>query len=165
MNEEQKWKEMFEPLAREGEEGAPANVERKLMAAFRARRAARRRWRWMGVGAVAAAAAVVAVLGLRTPERVPLPEVKIAKMPAPVTVAMAEPAPVKVSRRRARPVRRAVEEMVFYAIPNAGVDEPIERGEVVRVKLPQETVTMFGYAAADFVLGEDGTARAVRFVR
>ncbi len=165
MNEEQKWKEMFDPLARQWEDGAPENLERKLIAAFRARRAARRRWRWMGVGAVAAAAAMVGVLGLRTPEHAPLPEVKMAKLPAPATVAMAEPAPVKVSRRRPRPVRRAEEEMVFYAIPNAGIDEPIERGEVVRVKFPQETVTMFGYAAADFVLGEDGTARAVRFVR
>ena len=175
MNEEQKWAEMFAPLAREGGEGAPENAERTLVSAFRARRAARRVRRLLGAGLALAAAVILAVSVWKTPAPVAVESAKIAQSPTPLPAVAAEPVPVKTSRRRVRPVPRREEEMVFYSIPNAGVDEPIERGEVVRVSLPREAVGMFGIPVnpermqeivqADVVLGEDGTARAVRFVR
>ena len=51
----------------------------------------------------------------------------------------------------------------------------IERGQIVRVRLPRSALTVFGLPVneehveetirADVVLGEDGLARAVRFVK
>jgi hypothetical protein len=53
--------------------------------------------------------------------------------------------------------------------------EPMERGEVIRVQMPRSALVAFGLAVnveradtlvkADLLVGEDGTARAIRFVR
>ena len=50
---------------------------------------------------------------------------------------------------------------------------PVEDGHTVRVELPQAALSSFGLAAddtsgtvlADVLVGQDGLARAVRFVR
>lgn len=53
--------------------------------------------------------------------------------------------------------------------------EPIERGQIVRIRLPRSALATFGIPMnedraeeairADVLLGEDGLARAVRFVK
>ena len=53
--------------------------------------------------------------------------------------------------------------------------QPIEHGEIVRIRLPRSALATFGIPVneehaeeairADVVLGEDGLARAVRFVK
>ena len=53
--------------------------------------------------------------------------------------------------------------------------DPIVRGHIVRIRLPRSALTAFGLPwneenaeetiRADVVLGEDGMARAVRFVK
>ena len=65
-------------------------------------------------------------------------------------------------------------EIVTDFIPVVYDPEPIERGSVVRVRLPRSALATFGFPVneqraeepikADVLLGEDGLARAVRFV-
>jgi len=60
-------------------------------------------------------------------------------------------------------------------IPIVYDPEPIERGQIVRIRLPLAALASFGLPVneehagdairADVVLGEDGLARAVRFVK
>jgi hypothetical protein len=44
-------------------------------------------------------------------------------------------------------------------------DEPVSAGIVVRVKLPVQDETVSGEVEADVLLGDDGRAHAVRFVK
>ena len=65
--------------------------------------------------------------------------------------------------------------MVTEFIPIVYDPEPIERGQIVRIRLPLAALAGFGLPVneehaeetirADVVLGEDGLARAVRFVK
>jgi hypothetical protein len=60
-------------------------------------------------------------------------------------------------------------------IPLTYVDDAtaMESGHVVRVEVPRETLASFGipasdssqYVKADVVIGDDGVARAIRFVK
>jgi hypothetical protein len=175
---------------------APPRVEKFLLAALRERRAAspQRRQAWVArvaVGALAAVLILAAMLALRKPEVPRAVQVKSEpprlqpppedfKAPAPVYRAVRRP-PVRTqsaSRRKtarhpkAEPVNR---EVMTDFIPVVYDPEPIERGRVVRVRLPRSTLADFGLPMneqhagepinADVLLGEDGVARAVRFVR
>lgn len=130
-------------LARETVNAMPSSaVERNLVAAFRARRVRRR----IPYGAIAASVLMIAASAwlVRT------------AMPQPVSV-------------------RA--EVVTDFIPVAGADmgEPVDSPILVRVKLPRTALVKFGlpmneersseFVKADVVLGNDGLARAIRFVQ
>lgn len=94
----------------------------------------------------------------------------IVQLPTPATPAL-EPA---VERRPAPrlPVRRAVATEFFSLVPGPAlaVDEP----RLMRVRLPRAVLRSFGLPIdeeraaerilADVLVGEDGTAQAVRFV-
>jgi len=80
-------------------------------------------------------------------------------------------------RRAPRPVERrvaAVERSEFIPVGPWQAMEPMERGSIIRVRLPKSSLPGFGIPVsadrwhesipADIVLAEDGSMRAVRFV-
>jgi hypothetical protein len=131
--------------------------ERALLAAFDAFHARRRRHAWRGVWtAVAASAAMAAVLSWPEPRR-------LATAPAPVTApsAIASAAPPDDSGG-------------FVTWPGAEALPPFESGTLVRVELPASSLQALGISRtsssdavipAEVVIGQDGLARAVRFLQ
>jgi hypothetical protein len=65
--------------------------------------------------------------------------------------------------------------MNFYRLPDADRLPPLESVRIVRVELPVSSLRLMGFAVseepagssiqADVLLGQDGLARAVRFVQ
>jgi hypothetical protein len=63
----------------------------------------------------------------------------------------------------------------FFPLGYGGDQKPMERGEVIRVQMPSSALIAFGLPVnveradmpvkADLLVGEDGLARAIRFVR
>ncbi|MBO0860671.1 MAG: hypothetical protein J2P21_19750 [Chloracidobacterium sp.] len=63
----------------------------------------------------------------------------------------------------------------FFPLGYGGDQDPMERGEVIRVQMPRSALIAFGLPVnveradtpvkADLLVGEDGMARAIRFVR
>ena len=112
----------------------------------------------------------------------PHPAPQLVKAPAPVYHEVPQPRvrTVRASRRKtaqpqkAKPVPANREVMTDF-IPVVYDPEPIERGRIVRVRLPRSALADLGLPMneqhaeepikADVLLGEDGLARAVRFVR
>jgi hypothetical protein len=126
--------------------GAPADLERRVAAGFRRHHRARRLRRWALGAAIALAPVGMAIRGL------------VADRAAP---------------RRATPEAPAREIATeFFALPG---DWPDEELRLVRVRMPRAALASYGIpidaerlaerVTADFVVGVDGTARAVRFVR
>src|SRR5271165_1520502 len=148
---------------------APPGLEARLVREFR-RRGAMRRYRtaaWIGA-AVAVAAGLIAIVVLR-PQEPGRPPLLVAQIPAPPIRKTARPAAVTVKRR---PDRAAAPQTTqFYPLP--AVDGPLEYGAVMRVELPRSAMRMVGLPVneermfervqADVLVGQDGTARAVRF--
>ena len=136
-----------------GSQQAPPHVETAVMAAFRARLCTPRR-KWL-LGPVAAAAALAAILIWRS-----------AKVdgPAPVTPSLPAHAPELATDFFALP----------GALPPTGPDTAESR-HLIRIRIPRSEMRRFGLpvsfesdtpdVAADVLLGADGVARAVRFVR
>ena len=165
-------------LARADEsESAAPELERVLLQALRRRR--RSIWirRASGWGALAAALALVWSLGrsVAIPVRqeiaviTPTEVVEVAAAPVPAAVAAVRPL-------RHKPARATVKrEVVTDFIPVMVDPDPFERGRLVRVKLPRSALTAFGLPMneerfeeriqADVLVGEDGLARAIRFVK
>ena len=173
---------------------APLVVERMLLAAFHERQAAgrKRRQSWFRravVGGIAASFILAAILALRMPESphvahvksaTPAPAIEPAKIIEPVYHEPRKP-PVRTLRAARRkpvepPKMDAVNgEVATDFIPLVYDPEPVDRGRVVRVRLPRAALRTFGLPVneqlseepiqADVLLGEDGLARAVRFVR
>ena len=77
------------------------------------------------------------------------------------------------SQRRARPAEEVVTE--FIPLGNGDYSASVDAGQVVRVELPRSALSSIGLPVsadragerikADVLLGEDGLARAIRFVR
>jgi hypothetical protein len=173
----------------DGQRVAPAAVEQMLLAELRKRHAGSKRtwWARVGVAAVAAALIVAAVSFRRAPEQKTV-QIKPAEahVTSPVAPAVREVSKPRVrtlraSRRKAPPRKApsapvvAQREVMTEFIPIVYDPEPIERGQIVRIRLPSAALTMFGLPMneehaeeairADVLLGEDGMARAVRFVK
>lgn len=178
----------------DAERGASPFAETRLRAAFRQHHAAKRRafsFRWASLAGALACTAVVA-WRLATPTAVEAPE---PVRPAPPAVAAAAPVtpqvvkqePPVVARKRAvapvtvaksapkpRADREEAEVQDFIAIPYAPPLTSWDRGQVMRVRLPRQTLRSFGIPVneermfervpADLLMGEDGVARAIRFV-
>jgi hypothetical protein len=118
---------------------------------------------------------------------------KVAAVPPPVPPARTEPKPAAEPARKAararprvRPQREseslnvstpATRELTtdFFPIPYAPAMTHIDRGQLIRVNVPATSMRNFGLPVseermfdrvrADVLLGEDGIARAIRFVR
>ncbi len=179
MNEnEQELLQGLRALAADSPREAPAYVEQGLMAAFRQRSRARRRnmW-WMGSGAAAIAAVVVVALWIQPAPRKSGPAVAnaVASQPPnamrPATEPIFQPA-VRIRKTVARPRPAA---MSFYPLPDTEALPPLETATVIRVQLPMSSLRLMGFQInedraserieADVLLGQDGLARGVRFVR
>jgi hypothetical protein len=119
--------------------GTSEEVEQRLLAAFRARRYAKKRW-WIYL---AAAAFLAGVVGLY----------------------LAKPRTAAVSKYQAG---------AFVMLPYAQSDVPLEQPVVVRVSISVSALSVMGVPSlaganervnAELLVGQDGVARAVRFVQ
>jgi hypothetical protein len=146
---------------------------------------------WRVGAAIAAMLIVVVMAALRKPESpgpVGVKSVPRNTVPAPVKVlapVYREPSKPPVRTLRAArhkaivpsrvEAQRETREVVTDFIPVDYDPEPVEHGRMVRVRLPRSALAAFGLPVneqlaeeaiqADVVLGEDGLARAVRFVQ
>lgn len=176
----------FLGLAEAETAGAPPRLEMALRAAFSERRRAVRwpRWAVPAAGLAAAAAVLVAVTWTSRTPQLPQPpiEKRAAVIPSPLAETAAPPKPAAVVskklRRAAKPVparAAAVHEALtpFVALDTAA---PVTgSSQVVRIRMPRAALRTFGFPIneeraaerinADVLLGEDGTALAIRLVR
>jgi hypothetical protein len=165
---------------------APDSVETRLRAAFRQRHAdPAPRWftRWQWAGALAcsfvAAALVWDVMQLRSIEA-PHAPVIAASVPTLATPKPQPPQVRKVQVRKPRPVKTvpptlARAEIEFVALPYAPPLLPEDQGQVIRMRLPRQSIRQLGLPVdeerpfdrvpADILMGEDGVARGIRLVR
>ena len=172
-------------LARRAE--APsARLEQSLLNAFRGEQRRKARLRnWIAYGALAASIAVLSVAALLSRRETPRQRMEAAEVqpswPAAAEAVTAAPVIAKTSaaprRRAARRPEREIAEVAteFMRIPDASLLAPMESGHVVRVRVPRSAMLEFGLpinenraselVKADVVLGEDGLARAIRFVQ
>ncbi len=151
-------------------QGAPGRVEARLLAAFRGHSGGEERPRraWVPVLTWAMAAAVLAAIGLflirgREPD-------EPAQRNYPRRVEMAS-SPALVQRST---VHLASFDGDFVPLPNVAEISPDEEVNLVRLQVPGSALMALGVpieaaraaepVEADFVLGIDGRARAVRWV-
>ena len=144
---ERKLNQLLRTVSETGPQEAPAHVEKTLRAAFQQRQRTRRTTRWAAV-AIAAGLGGVALLRL-TP-----------------TVSTPPAGPVAMSQQ---------DTSEFIALADADTSTPLEHATIVRVRLPLSDFRDIGLAIneqnaavrvqADVLLGQDGLARAVRFVQ
>ena len=133
------------------------------------------RWK-MGaaLSAVTLAAAAALILFLQPPPiQAPPPIVSEARPVMPEEIAATAPAPKPV-RRAKRPVAPAPHEVVTDFFPLMDAPPPFERGQLLRVVVPASTMRSVGLpisperwserVQADVLVGEEGMARAIRFV-
>ena len=158
--------------------GAPPELEARLTAAFRREAQKRKLIRWIPAIAATAVAASVLTMLVRVPSTAPPPRAITYKVAPPeLTVATAVAAPPKRPRRARRPQSAPLNEVAtsFFTLPEARDLPPVESETVVRVQVPRSTMRLVGLPVneeragerirADMVLGQDGIARAVRFVQ
>jgi len=173
----------FKRLAAESG-STPDRVRERLLAEVRLRRAPTQWWPWAAAAALAAAAVTVLIFGqiqwTRKPGR---PSVEApaasAKTSPSVREQISKPAIVAVAKkpaivRRKTPAREPIL-TPFVALPGADMLAPVEDERIVRVQMERGMLRELGFlnieardqslVQADFVLGQDGLARAVRFVR
>ncbi|HSP68407.1 MAG TPA: hypothetical protein VLN48_11810, partial [Bryobacteraceae bacterium] len=152
------------------------SVEDRVRKAFR-RKHAWRRWSSVAAWGLTAAAAVAVFVVAESRERAkPAPPELIrpqvvAAAPAPVEIV----APAPPRARQSRPVKRQPREVVTEFFPLLDVSLPFERGELLRMRVPASTMRRVGLPVnedrlsdritADVLVGEEGMARAIRFVR
>jgi len=157
---------------------APEEVESHLLAAFRQNRSkprTRRKARTVGLATLAVAAGIMLFFaGLHPPLKQAAPT---PVRPQPVEVAAApEPMPIPEPKAtpKPRPRKRQPREIVTQFFPLLDVAPPFERGELLRVTVPASTMRSVGLPVneerigdrvyADVLVGEEGLARAIRFV-
>lgn len=163
--------------ADQSREAAP-HVETQLLEEYRRRRARRLWMRASAFAATAAAAMVIAVaMHPHRPQRAPEPPA-VSITPAAVPAASPADPAVHLPRPKPAPVRRAAEavphEVYTDFFPLMDLAPPLERGELVRVTVPASTMRGVGMLVmashlddpveADVLVGQDGMARAIRFV-
>jgi hypothetical protein len=139
------------------ERKAPAVVEERLRAAFR-KRYKRVWWPYPAI-----AAAVLLALTIRVPKEQTM---QIVMITPPVAV-VPKPRPLVI---RAPQIEREIVTQ-FYPLME---DTPLGRGEIVRVRVPASAMRDVGLPVseehlddlvpADILVGEEGLARAIRFV-
>jgi hypothetical protein len=148
------------------------------------------RYAWVA-GAIAASLAIVAAVRLSQPPVVDAPDPAVfAKTPVAnplVAEIRNEPKPAPRRPKRTPQARRealaasasapAGRELTtdFFAIPYAPAMTHVDRGQLIRLNVPATSMRSFGLPVseerisdrvqADVLMGEDGIARAIRFVR
>lgn len=165
-------------LAESTSGAAPPELEARLTAAFRRESQKRKIFRWIPLIASTAAAAAVITMLVRVPSAPPPPTAITYKIAPPeLTVVTAVAAPPRRPRPTRRPQPPPPNEVAtgFFTLPEARDLFPAEAETVVRVQLPRYTMRLVGLPVneeranerirADMVFGQDGIARAVRFVQ
>ena len=166
-------------LAGDGPREAPAHVEERLLAELRRRSRARRRNLWLAAGAGAIAAGMAVLIWIRPAANRPQPDVAQVGVMVPLKTVVQAPASASAMPRTAsvrRAPRRGSEVAInFYRLPSADDLPPVESAMIVRVQLPMSSLRLMGMPVseeqagdrvqADVLLGQDGLARAVRFVQ
>ena len=157
---------------------APPELEARLTAAFRRESQKRKLFRWIPVIAATAAAAALFTMLIRLPNN-PSPPAAITYkvLPPELTVPTAVAAVPRRHHTIKRPQPAPPNEVAtgFFTLSEARDLPPAEAETVVRVQLPRSTMRLVGLPVneeranerirADMVLGQDGIARAVRFVQ
>lgn len=167
---------------------APEQIEGYLRTAFRSqqvRRSSRARtWATAAIAASMLMAALITVL-LASAVRLEAPAPQVVSIPPPAPAMRKESTrEVKLARapavRRAKPKavgRQSESEIVtdFFRIPYTPAFTQMDRGQVIRVQVPATSMRNFGLPVreermfdrvrADVLVGEDGIARAIRFVK
>jgi hypothetical protein len=165
-------------LAQSTPREAPPELEACLTAAFRRESQKRKLFRWIPVIAATAAAAAVLAILVRLPSTPPPPAAITYKvMPPEITVTTTSPTVPRRHHtiRRLQPAPPNEVATRFFTLPEARDWPPAEAATVVRVQLPRSTMRLVGLPVneeraderirADMVLGQDGIARAIRFVQ
>lgn len=174
---------VFRPLAESGSHQAPEHVELAVRDAFRsyhrARRIRRRLIAGMATAAVAAGAAAVVILApVQVDPPDPVPSVVLVQ-PVPPAIAWVKsrqpPQSVAVHKPALRPRTDRVATTEFVALPYGDDSLVEESATIVRVELQRSALRLAGFTVAqehandriqaDVVLGADGLAHAVRFVK
>lgn len=156
---------------------APERVRAALMAEMKSRARRRRVATWWPAAAAAAAAVLAIGIWLGAPRQQPAGQMAQVVEEAPVPAVMEAPvaaAPVESERPKARLVSRQVR------APHKSASTPwffyagygrAENGQVVSIRVSAATAAQFGVdggggpVAAQVFIGDDGLARAIRFVR
>lgn len=172
-------------LAAASRQSAPDEICAELLGRFR-RHHARRRWiRRSGVLALAACLALAAIWSSRSTSQKHSGQENIAKAVAggeekasplqqPVVVAGSKQVKTPVRARATRPATSTANR-AFLALPAYDPTVPQDELQIVRVQLPASALWKIGAPippdagerrlTADFVVGQDGTAYAVRLVQ
>ena len=151
---------------------APERVETRVLAAFRRRRT-RKRLTTAALATLAVAAAITLFFVRTQPKPVVTTPVRpqlLASAPEPAEIAASAPKPP----RKVQTVAREPREVVTDFFPLLDVAMPFERGELLRVTVPASTMRKVGLPVnenrlndrvyADVLVGQEGLARAIRFV-
>ena len=156
------------------ERQAPEDVEGRVLAAFRQRASktrARRRARTVVLATLAAAAGITLFFARPRPQ--PKQIAPVMESERPIAVAAA-PVPMPKATPKVRRIKRQPREIVTQFFPLLDVPPPFERGELLRVTVPASTMRTVGLPVnqerlgdrvyADVLVGQEGLARAIRFV-
>lgn len=169
----------------------PPRVDESLRREFRRHKlkVLGRRATWFAGTALAAAVAWLLLVPAPAPRREEVAArvgpAQVAPAPTPKREEIDAPRPTqRVARQRpsnplrvaqGQPMRRAESFTRFLPVPGGDLYGPLDSGSVVRVELPRSAMTTYGIPVnrdrlretvqADVVLGEDGLARAIRFVQ
>jgi hypothetical protein len=156
------------------EREAPEEVETRLLAAFR-KKGARRRRRTVALATLAVAAGIT--LFFARPQTQPRQVAPVPVRQQPIAVAaglLPATVPMPKATPKVRPVKRQPREIVTQFFPLLDVAPPFERGELLRVTVPASTMRTVGLPVneerlgdrvyADVLVGQEGLARAIRFV-
>ena len=165
-------------LVEAGPHEAPEHVEIALKEAFRRHHRARRARRAL-IAAIATAAAAASIgMFVRVPRPVGPPDA-IVFHPAPPKIMAAKSKlpvqPVRVHKLTPRPRTDQLATTEFVVLPYGDDSLVDESTTIVRVELPRSALRLAGFNVAqdrandliqaDVVLGADGLAHAVRFVK
>lgn len=170
MSEEQVFAALRELKDADLGRGAGPEVEARLLEVFH-RRSAQRKWRRAAIWTVSAAAAGLIGMVMIRPKP-PAPPLQVQR-PVEVVSAAPEQAP-QVHPPVRRKLRVPAREVVTPFVPLMESPPAFERGELVRVMVPAETMREAGFPVtnaqlagqveADVLIGQEGLARAIRFV-
>ena len=162
---------------------APPHIEELLLREYRKRRA-QKRLKTLALAVLAAAAGLMIVFlavsreqprqGPPQRQQAQRPEIVALEEPRPDILAQPAPKVVSKARRVEEPVKKQPREVVTDFFPLLDAPPPFEGGELLRVVVPASTMRRVGLPVnpdrlgdrvyADVLVGQEGLARAIRFV-